>query len=177
MQPIARTRSPTFVDLGWQMIYRLGFPVARALRRLRRPRHEGALVAVYVGQALLLVRSSYRAEWNFPGGTVRPGETAEGAAKRELLEEISLSASQLQAAGSACGLWEGRRDHVHFFELRLDRLTQLPLDNREIIDAQLVSRAELQHLRLTEPVVAYVRRSSAKGGNPSPTARSHRCKI
>jgi hypothetical protein len=23
---------------------------------------------VYVGQALLLVRSSYRIEWNFPGG-------------------------------------------------------------------------------------------------------------
>jgi len=45
-------------------------------------------VAVYVGPALLLVGSSYRIEWNFPGGTVRRGETPEVAARRELSEEI-----------------------------------------------------------------------------------------
>ena len=92
-------------------------------------------MAVYVGSALLLVRSSYRAEWNFPGGTVRDDETPEVAARRELSEEVGLSARRLQPAGSACGLWEGRRADVHFFELRLDRLIELRLDNREIIDA------------------------------------------
>jgi 8-oxo-dGTP diphosphatase len=119
-------------------------------------------VAIYVGEALLLVRSSYRSQWNFPGGTVRRGETPEGAARRELAEEIGLSSNQLQAAGSVCGIWEGRRDHVHFFELQLDRLTELRLDNREIIDAQLVLPAELQQMPLTGPVVAYLQRGSGR---------------
>jgi 8-oxo-dGTP diphosphatase len=45
-------------------------------------RHERALVAVYVGSALLLVRSSYRRAWNLPGGSVRRGETPEATAAR-----------------------------------------------------------------------------------------------
>jgi 8-oxo-dGTP diphosphatase len=51
---------------------------------------------------------------------------------------------------------------VHFFELRLERLPELRLDNREIIDAQLVTPAELQHMPLTGPVVAYLKRSRAE---------------
>jgi hypothetical protein len=56
-------------------VFRFGFSIARIWWRLRCPLHEGALVAVYAGRALLLVRTSYRIEWHFPGGTVRRGET------------------------------------------------------------------------------------------------------
>ena len=66
---------PGHLDAAWRLAFRLGFPVARVWWRLRRARHEGALVAVYVGRALLLVRSSYRVEWGFPGGSVKRGET------------------------------------------------------------------------------------------------------
>jgi hypothetical protein len=41
---------------------------------------------------LLLVRSSYRSGWHWPGGGVRRGETPKEAARRELTEEIGLSA-------------------------------------------------------------------------------------
>jgi 8-oxo-dGTP pyrophosphatase MutT (NUDIX family) len=126
--------------------------------RVRRPRHEGALVAVYVGRELLLLRSSYRVTWNLPGGAVRRGETPEAAALRELAEEIGLVAQELLSAGDAFGNWGGRRSRVHYFELRLDRLPDLRLDNREIIAARLVSPDELPGMAVTGPVAAYLAR-------------------
>jgi 8-oxo-dGTP pyrophosphatase MutT (NUDIX family) len=112
-----------------------------------------------VGPALLLVRSSYRRGWHLPGGGVRRGEMPETAARRELAEEIGLTASVLLPAGFTCGTWDGRRDRVHFFELRLVELPQLQLDNREVIGARLMSPAELQSMVRTGPA----RRLSMQG--------------
>ena len=115
-------------------------------------------MAIYVGSALLLVRSSYRRGWHLPGGGVRRGETPETAAQRELAEEIGLRATSLLAVGSASGTWDGRRDRVHFFELRLAELPELKLDNREVIEARLTSPADLQGMVLTRPLAAYLDR-------------------
>jgi 8-oxo-dGTP pyrophosphatase MutT (NUDIX family) len=146
---------PSLIDLAWRTAFRFGFPLARLWWRLVRPRHEGVVVAVYVGPALLLVRSSYRHGWHLPGGGVRRSETPEAAARRELAEEIGLEAPPLLAAGLCCGTWDGRRDRVHIFELRLAQLPELKLDNREIIAARLIPPAELQRMVLTGPLAAY----------------------
>jgi 8-oxo-dGTP diphosphatase len=158
MPSLERVRPAMLIDSVWRMVLRLGFRLVRAWWYLRRPRHEGALVAIYVGRALLLVKSSYRAEWNFPGGSVRPGETPDAAAQREMEEEIGLSSYPLLPAGSACGIWDGRRDRVHFFELHLDCIPELRLDNREIVAAHLASPEELHGIALTEAVAAYLGR-------------------
>jgi 8-oxo-dGTP pyrophosphatase MutT (NUDIX family) len=154
----AETRPKSKVeDIAWQIAFRLGFPLARIWWRLRRRRHEGALVAIHVGQSLLLLRSSYRAAWNFPGGTVRQGETPELAVRRELAEEIGLVTDvPLQLVGEAGGVWDGRRDRVFLFVMQLDRLPALRLDNREIIGARLVPVDDLENVRLTGPVQAYI---------------------
>ena len=151
-----KERDRLYIDSVWRMVLRLGYRVARVWWRLRRPRHEGALVAIYVGQALLLVKSSYRAEWNFPGGSVRPGEKPDAAAQREMEEEIGLPSYPLRPAGSVCGDWDGRRDQVHFFELHLDSIPELRLDNREIIAARLASPEEMRGIALTGAVAAYL---------------------
>ena len=152
---------PGPLDAACRLAFRLGFPLARVWWRLLRARHEGALVAVRVDRALLLVRSSYRAEWGFPGGGIKRGETPDAAARRELAEEIGLVAPHLLPAGEVSGIWDGRRDRVHLFEVRLDRLPKLELDNREIIGAWLASPEELCGVTVTGPVAAYLKRATS----------------
>lgn len=88
-------------------------------------------MVVCIGQELLLVRSSYRAEWTLPGGGIRRGESPYRAAQRELAEEIGLQTTGMRPFGVASGLWDGRRDRIHFFELRLDWLPELQFDDHE----------------------------------------------
>jgi 8-oxo-dGTP diphosphatase len=126
-------------------------------------------VAVYVGPALLLVRLSYRSGWHLPGGGMRRGETPEAAARRELAEEIGLTISALMPAGVTSGIWDGRRDRVHFFEVRLVELPTLRLDNREVIAARLTSPAELQSMALTASVAVYLSRSTTVRVPQEPT--------
>jgi 8-oxo-dGTP pyrophosphatase MutT (NUDIX family) len=163
MSELGQSPPFSFVDLAWRMTFRLGFPLARLWWRVRRPTHEGALVAVYVGPALLLLRSSYQVKWCLPGGGVQRGETPEAAARRELVEEIGFAPAELRLACVLRGNWDGRDDTVHVFELRLEALPALRLDNREIVAARLVPPEVLRRTALTGPVAAYVARATAAG--------------
>ena len=163
MSDLARM-APSLIDIAWQTTFRLGFPMAQRWWRLTRATHQGAITAIHVGGSLLLLRSSYRSAWAFPGGTIRPDEAPEAAARREINEEIGLTIdTPLQPAGVVRGLWEGRDDTVHLFALRLDRLPALRLDNREIVGARLATQADLPHMPMTGPVQAYVRDWLAAG--------------
>jgi hypothetical protein len=53
MSGLERTPLSSLLDFAWRTAFRLGFPLARIWWRLTRPRHEGVVVAVYVGPALL----------------------------------------------------------------------------------------------------------------------------
>ena len=75
MSAVRRIPISSLLDFAWRTAFRLGFPIARIWWQLTRPYHEGTLVAVCVGPALLLVRTSYLVGWHFPGG-------GSGAARR-----------------------------------------------------------------------------------------------
>jgi 8-oxo-dGTP diphosphatase len=160
MSKLRPTPLSSLLDLAFRTAFRIAFPLARIWWRLSCPEHDGTQVAVYVGPALLLVRASYRVEWQMPGGSVRRGETPEAAARREMAEEIGLSAPSLLPAGVMSGIWDGRRDRVHFFELRLNEAPKLQLDNREIIAARLTLPTELRQMTVTRPVAAYLERTA-----------------
>jgi 8-oxo-dGTP diphosphatase len=58
----------------------------------------GVSVVVIEGDDVILVqrgKGAYRGFWSLPGGAIELGETAEAAARRELLEETGLLASDL----------------------------------------------------------------------------------
>ena len=71
--------------------------------------------------------------------------------------------ASLVPVGTDIGLWEQRRDRVHFFEMRLEREPALRLDNREIVAARFVSRDELPGMTVTGPVAAYLARVGRPG--------------
>ena len=107
---------------AYRLAYRIGFVLARTWWFLRRPSHEGALVALWVGHRVLLVRQSYRRTLCLPGGGVKRGEAPITAAIRELSEEVGVTvpAGNLRLAYEATKPWDYRLDHVRIFELRLD---------------------------------------------------------
>ena len=82
-----------------------------------------------------MVRSSYRALWDLPGGGLEAGEDARDAALRELREEIGLvlPAESLTPVQAEEIFWEYRYDHVTVFETVARERPTLRVDNREIL--------------------------------------------
>ena len=121
--------------------YWLAFRLLLTWWFIRRPRHRGALVAVWVGDRVLVLRQSYRVHLNLPGGGVQRGETARHAAMRELREEVGLILPEtlLEIAWEGEALWDFRRDHVTIFEVHLDSMPTLRPDGREVVEARLIN--------------------------------------
>src|SRR5208282_2844533 len=109
---------------------------------LRRPNHYGAVIAIWVGPKILMIRHSYRYNWlSWPGGSVHQGEAPVDAVRRELREEtgLKIAGDSLHFIGQVLERWEWRYDYVSLFELRLKRAPVLNLDGREVIAASLMS--------------------------------------
>jgi 8-oxo-dGTP diphosphatase len=121
---------------------------------LRHPSTHGALVAIWNGGEVLLVRNSYVPYYGLPGGYVRGGETANAAALRELLEEVGLSArpEQLLLLLDETHEWEGKHDHVEIFSLELPSRPNVEVDHREVVEASWWSPERALSLRLFPPV-------------------------
>jgi 8-oxo-dGTP pyrophosphatase MutT (NUDIX family) len=158
------TLAPTrLVDAVWRLALLLAYRGLRAWWFLRRPHHRGAVAALWHGGRVLLVRTSYRRCWCFPGGGIGRDEPPEAAVARELREEIGLAvAPSLRLAQVTTHHWENRDDEVHLFEGELAAPPRLVLDNREIVTARFFAPEELAGIELPPHVRAYLDRRSAQ---------------
>lgn len=145
-------------DCLYRGLYRTGFRLALVYWRLRRPKHRGALVAIWADQRLLVVRQSYRRALSFPGGGVHSGEQPREAALRELAEELDLRVdpASLRQVYETTGLFDGRRDTVSFFELHLAGEPAIKPDNREIVAAEFLDSASVENSAVSGPVARYL---------------------
>jgi 8-oxo-dGTP diphosphatase len=136
-----REPAATTMDRLWRLAYRVGFRAARLWWRLRRPDHDGAVVAVWLDDGrILAVQQSYRANPSWPGGGIRRGEEPREAARRELREELGLDVrpDDLVLAREMAVEWDFRRERVRVFELRPHGEPVLRIDNREVVAARFV---------------------------------------
>jgi len=158
------------MDRFWRLAYRLGFRAARLWWRLRRPAHDGAMVAVWLGGRILAVQQSYRSSLSWPGGGVRRGEEPREAALRELREELGLDVSpaDLLLAREMVVDWDFRREHVRVFELRLRAEPVLRIDNREVVAARFVEPQALLAERILPPFIRAYLGGAPPRGQPPP---------
>lgn len=150
----AHRSSPTLVDRGFQLAYKIAYRLMRVYWGVRRPATHGALVILWHGGEVLLVQNSYVAYRSLPGGYVGPRETGPEAAVRELAEEIGIEAraEQLEKVFDQVKDWEGKRDHVEIFALELDHRPVIRIDHREVVDASWFTPERALELDLFPPI-------------------------
>jgi len=154
----------TPVDRLFQLGYKLAYRLMRTAWRLTNPLTHGALVLIWSGGEVLLVRNSYVPYFSAPGGFVKPGEDAREAARRELIEEVGLDV-QPDALSLALELthpWEYKRDHVKIFELTLDERPVVHVDHREVVEALWVSPQDALELNVFPPLQRVIRERRAR---------------
>lgn len=162
-------------DAGFRFAYRLAFRVLRLWWYLRRPAHYAAAVAVWHEGRVLMLRTSYRAVLEFPGGRLASGETARDGARRELAEEVGIEVTPeaLSLTGEMVETsWEYRKDHVAIFELRLARLPSLALDRREIIAADFMTLEAALAAPLSPVERAYLQAARVRADQARPSSRA-----
>ncbi len=160
-------RQVTLIDRLYQVAYICAYRLMRVYWMVARPRTYGALVAIWQGNTILLVRNSYVPYYNLPGGYLRRGESASQAACRELKEEIGLSVPEemLALAVDVTHNWEHKRDRVRIFQLELTKPLDVHVDHREVVAAGFFKPEEALRLKLFPPLRTYIQeRQLAKAG-------------
>jgi 8-oxo-dGTP pyrophosphatase MutT (NUDIX family) len=127
---------------AWQRVRTRAFLFSIALKRRMT---LGARAALVDGDRVFLIKHTYLPGWQFPGGGIEPGETAEHSAAREVLEETGY---RMTARPTLLGFYHNtssltNRDHVAFYVSRdFEKVTEVR-PNIEIAGADWFDRHNL----------------------------------
>lgn len=148
--------------------HRLSRPVGTPLDN---PVSAVSIAIVRQGRVLLVRRGREpsRGVYAFPGGRVEPDETLEAAARRELMEETSLSAGRLEPYRVV--LIEAAASGAPAFELTVfvgDTAEGVLHPGDDADAAGWFTAAELADLPVIESVAAIARKLLAAGRNRAP---------
>jgi len=148
-----------------RVVYRLAHWGLRLLWFLRRPETTGALVAVWYGGRVLLVKNSYRRQLTLPGGYVKSREDRRTTAARELQEEVGIRAQpkHLVHAYHGTHVFEYRKDTLDIYELEVDEPPQVRVDDREVVEAEFHTPGEALELSVVPHLEEYLSRRIGKG--------------
>jgi len=133
---------------------------------LCHPRTHAAVVALWHGGEVLLVRTSYsRGHW-LPGGHVRWRETGREAAQRELREELDLRVAleELTPVLDLRHRFQGKIERVEIFELTPATRPEIAIDHREIVEARFYPPAQALALDVYPPARPVIQRRAGRGG-------------
>ena len=146
------------VDALYRVTYRMAYPLWQFYLRQIRTRTQGAQVALWHNDQVLLVRNSYRETYVFPGGYIRNGEHTATAASRELCEETGISVPTEQLRFSFAWTYTSGKltGHDDIYECRLENRPIVCIDNREVIEARFVSPDTALALPLERQVRHYL---------------------
>ncbi|HET7309691.1 MAG TPA: NUDIX domain-containing protein [Mycobacteriales bacterium] len=125
----------------------------------------GAVVIDDQGRLLLVRRGHEPAlgKWSLPGGRIEPGESAERAAAREVLEETGLEV-RIGELLQTVVLWEGRY-RVHDFAATVVRGELRAGDDAS--EVQWCAPDDLELLELSTGLLEELRRMGAMPSPPS----------
>jgi ADP-ribose pyrophosphatase YjhB (NUDIX family) len=151
---------PTLVDRMFQVAYVCAYQLMRTYWKVRKPTTHGALITLWSGNEVLLVRNSYVSYYSLPGGYVRSGESGADAALRELVEEVGVHVQpeQLTLVHEETHDWQGKRDHVQIFTLDVAERPQVAVDHREVIEARWWTPEQALQLNLFPPLRKVIER-------------------